>query len=107
MQHLSPVQLAEWLNDPNRPRPLLLDVREPAEFDICHIQGAQLVPMRTIPARMTELDRTADTVVICHHGARSFQVAAFLEQQGFTGLYNLSGGVDAWRQTVDPAMPAY
>lgn len=107
MQHLSPRQLADWLNDTSRPRPVLLDVREPAEFEICHIEGAKLVPMRTIPAHMIELDREAATVVICHHGARSFQVGAFLENQGFTGIHNLTGGVDAWRQEVDPAMRAY
>lgn len=107
MQHLPPRQLADWLNDPDRAKPLLLDVREPAEFDICHLDGAQLMPMRTVPARLTELDREAETVVICHHGARSFQVAAFLEAQGFSHVHNLTGGVDAWRLEVDPAMRAY
>lgn len=107
MLHLSPQQLADWLNDPQRAQPVLLDVRQPAEFDICRIEGAQLMPMRVVPARFMDLDRQAETVVICHHGARSFQVAAFLEAQGFERVHNLTGGVDAWRLEVDPAMRAY
>jgi rhodanese-related sulfurtransferase len=63
--------------------------------------------MREIPARLGELDPAAETVVICHHGGRSMQVAAFLERQGFSRLHNLSGGVDAWARTVDASMPVY
>ena len=54
-----------------------------------------------------ELDPDAQTVVICHHGARSFQVAHFLERNGFQQLHNLAGGVDAWARTVNPEMPLY
>ena len=77
-------------------KPLLLDVREPWEFQICNLPGSMLMPMHTIPARHTELDPNADTVVICHHGARSMQAAMFLERAGFARLYNLTGGVNAW-----------
>ena len=66
-----------------------------------------LVPMREIPARLAELDADAETIVICHHGARSMQVALFLERQGFANVLNLAGGVDAWARAVDPAMPVY
>jgi rhodanese-related sulfurtransferase len=91
----------------SRAKPVLLDVREPWEFETCHIAGARLIPMRGIPAQVDALDRDAETVVICHHGGRSFQVAMFLEQQGFGRLFNLTGGVEGWSRQVDPAMPRY
>lgn len=107
MNQLRPAQLAEWLADASRERPVLLDVREPWEFQTCHLPESLLVPMREIPGRLGELDPAAETVVICHHGGRSLQVAAFLEKQGFSRLHNLSGGVDAWARTVDTSMPVY
>lgn len=107
MQLLTATQLAEWLRDEQRPKPVLLDVREPWEFEICKIEGSQLVPMRSIPERMGELDQTQQIVAICHHGARSAQVAAYLAQQGFGKLFNLQGGVAAWAAQVDPKMPTY
>jgi rhodanese-related sulfurtransferase len=63
--------------------------------------------MRTMPARLEELDRARETVVICHHGVRSRMVCRFLESQGFSNLINLSGGVDAWAREVDHQMPTY
>ena len=107
MDQITPRQLQERLSDPAAPRPLLLDVREPWEHQICHLPGSLLMPMGTIPARLAELDPQADTVVICHHGARSFQAAIFLERAGFPRLYNLSGGLDAWARTVEASMPVY
>lgn len=107
MEQITPEQLKAWLDDASRAKPVLLDVREPWEFETCHIAGSKLMPMRGIPAQADALQRDAETVVICHHGGRSFQVAMFLEQQGFTRLYNLNGGVEAWARGVDPAMPRY
>lgn len=107
MQQISGPQLKAWLDDPQRSKPVLVDVRQPWEFDVCRIDGSKPVPMSSIPARFMELDRNAETVVICHHGARSYQVCMFLEQQGFGNIYNLYGGVAAWAQQVDPAMPTY
>lgn len=107
MQHVSATELAAWIADSARPTPFLLDVREPWEFETCHIEGASLLPMQSIPARQQELDPDAEIVCICHHGARSMQVAAFLERQGFTNVTNLSGGVHAWSLDVDPSMPKY
>ena len=95
------------LSDAAAGKPLLLDVREPWEFQICRLPGSLLMPMQTVPARHTELDADADTVVICHHGARSLQAALFLERAGFARLYNLSGGLDAWARTVESSMPVY
>lgn len=111
MQELSAQQLADWLNDGSRPAPLLLDVREPWEFETCHIDGARLLPMGTISPQVTQelaqSEPSAPIVCICHHGGRSLQVAAFLEQQGLEGIHNLSGGMHAWALQVDPAMPTY
>jgi len=107
MHQLTAPQLAAWLTDPDRPAPLLLDVREPWEFDTCKISGSTSMPMQNIVARHAELPQDTAIVCICHHGARSMQVAAFLERQGFTEVSNLQGGVHAWAQQVDPHMPIY
>jgi rhodanese-related sulfurtransferase len=107
MEHVSATQLAAWLADPDRPRPFLLDVREKWEYEICHIDGATLMSMHTIPARIDDLDEDAEIVCICHHGARSMQVAAFLERNGFGKLSNLTGGMHAWALHVDSSMPKY
>jgi len=107
MEHVTAPDLAAWLGDPGRARPLLLDVREQWEFATCSIAGATLIPMNTIPARIEELDEDAEIVCICHHGARSMAVAAFLERHGFAKVSNLTGGIHAWALQVDPAMPKY
>ena len=107
MQHLRPPELRAWLDDPGRAKPLLLDVREPWEFDICHIAGSRLLPMRQVLAGSDALDPNAETVVICHHGIRSYQIAKVLERQGFGAVYNLTGGVEAWAREVDASMPTY
>ncbi|MCF8152265.1 MAG: sulfurtransferase [Sulfuritalea sp.] len=107
MHQLHASQLKEWLADAERSAPVLLDVREPWEFETCRIAGSQSIPMRAIPARHPELRRDADIVVICHHGARSFQVGMFLEQMGFSSVINLQGGVAGWARDVDPTMPTY
>src|SRR3954465_11313161 len=107
MNHLTAPELAAWLADASRPRPLLLDVRENWEFETCKIEGAVQIAMNTIPARIEELDEDAEIVCICHHGARSMQVAAFLEPNGFTKMTNLPGGIHAWAVQVDPSMPTY
>lgn len=105
VNHIAPQQLKHRLSD--AAAPLLLDVREPWEFQICRIPGSLLMPLGTVVARHAELDPEAETVVVCHHGARSMQVAMFLENAGFTRVYNLSGGVDAWARTVEASMPVY
>ncbi|OYY94511.1 MAG: sulfurtransferase [Hydrogenophilales bacterium 28-61-23] len=107
MRQLRPAELKSWLDDPQRIRPLLLDVREPWEFDRCHIGGAKLLPMSQIQSNLAQLDPEQETVVICHHGVRSFHVARFLEHNGFNNVINLSGGVDAWAKEVDHQMPTY
>jgi len=90
---------------------VLLDVREPWEVAVAAIDlpGAAMrwMPMREIPARLGELDAAQPVLCICHHGARSAQVVAFLERAGFTSAYNLAGGIDAWSRDVDPGVPRY
>jgi rhodanese-related sulfurtransferase len=107
MQNITVTELARWLADSSRTQPFLLDVREMSEYQICHLDNASLMPMNSIPARITELDSDAEIVCICHHGGRSMQVANYLERNGFTKVSNLTGGVHAWAQQVDPAMPTY
>lgn len=110
MKQMTAVQLKEWLDQikaGGHTLPVLLDVREPWEFDVVHIPGSKLMPMRSIPARYLELKRDAETVVICHHGARSYQVAMFLEHQGFSDVINLYGGLAAWSRDADPTAPTY
>lgn len=107
MRQISPKQLAAWLSDDSRAKPVLLDVREPWEYQLCHIAGSQPIPMASVPTRLSELDAAAEMVVICHHGGRSAQVAMFLERQGFANVINLEGGVAGWATQVDPGMAQY
>jgi len=107
MQHLTPQQLADWLEDPSRKAPLLLDVREGWEVETAALPGVVHIPMYDVPARLQELDEDADIVCICHHGMRSMQVAMFLEQNGCTQVFNLSGGMDAVSRSVYPHIPVY
>lgn len=107
MRQITPTELAQWLADSDREPPVLLDVREPWEFDTCRIAGSLPMPMSSVPARQEELDPEQPVVCICHHGARSLQVALFLERAGFGNAINLAGGVHAWALQVDPAMPTY
>ena len=87
--------------------PVILDVREPYEHQICRIEGAVLIPMRELPARVHELDPDADVVVQCRSGVRSANATAWLRQQGFTRARNLKGGILAWIDQVDPSLPKY
>jgi rhodanese-related sulfurtransferase len=107
MKSLSVTDLAQWLADDSRARPILLDVREPWEHQICAIAGSQMMPMQQVPSRFDTLDPERPIVCVCHHGARSAQVAMFLQRRGYEDVYNLTGGVDAWAREVDAKMPTY
>jgi rhodanese-related sulfurtransferase len=102
---IEPAALKARLDRGNRV--FILDVREPAEIAVAPFPGATHIPMGDIPARVTELDPARETVVVCHHGIRSAQVAAYLARMGFERVLNLSGGIDAWSQTADPSTPRY
>ena len=97
-------QLSEYLQDAT---PLLIDVREPWEFEICQIEGSDNIPMGQIPQQLERLKSAAEIVVICHHGVRSQNVIRFLQQQSIDKLVNLDGGVDAWAREVDSDMTVY
>ena len=86
---------------------LILDVREPFEIALAAFPGANHIPMGDIPSRLTELDPDQETVVVCHHGVRSAQVAMYLAQMGFERVLNLAGGIDAWSEDADPSTPRY
>src|SRR5438132_3286141 len=85
----------------------LIDVREPFEFEIARIDGAKLIPLGEIAGRADELQREQPVVVHCHSGRRSAQAVRLLQQRGFTNVYNLEGGIDAWSDFIDPSVPKY
>jgi rhodanese-related sulfurtransferase len=87
-------------------RIVVLDVREPGELEMARFPGARHIPMGDIPSRLSELERDAETVVLCHHGIRSAQVAIYLTRMGFEHVLNLIGGIDSWA-LLDPATPRY
>jgi rhodanese-related sulfurtransferase len=86
---------------------LLLDVREPYERELAHIEPSLHIPMREVPERLAEIPKEREVIVYCHGGARSAMVAGFLETRGYPRVINLAGGIDAWSQTVDPTVPRY
>ena len=86
---------------------LLVDVREPWEYETCRIEGAQLIPMRTIPANLQQLDVDQDVICYCHHGQRSLDVAAWLRTQGVESAQSLAGGIDRWSLEIDQSVPRY
>jgi rhodanese-related sulfurtransferase len=88
--------------------PLLLDVRESWEYDTARIEPSTLIPMNEIPARaFQQLNEEDPILVLCHHGARSLSVAAWLRNQGFDQAQSVSGGIDAWSRQIDPTVPRY
>ncbi len=106
MREFSALQLKAYLEE-CEDQPLLLDVRQVWEFDVCKIENSVLLPMSQITAEAKTLDFERETVVICHHGIRSRSVGRYLEQIGFKNIINLSGGVAQWAKTVDNQMPTY
>ncbi|MDH5613236.1 MAG: rhodanese-like domain-containing protein [Gammaproteobacteria bacterium] len=106
MREFDAPQLEQYLRD-NDSRPLLLDVRQNWEYDICRLEGSLLIPMGQIPNQLDELDKNRETVVICHHGIRSRQIGYYLEQSGFDKVINLKGGLDAWAKMIDKNMATY
>jgi len=108
-----PSELTAWIEgQPAGDRPaVVLDVREPWELQTASVrpEGFELVaiPMNEIPARLGELDAQRPLACLCHHGARSQHVAAFLAQRGFTRVANIAGGIDAWSRERDAAVPRY
>jgi rhodanese-related sulfurtransferase len=105
---IAPRQLKEKLDAGENVQ--LIDVREPQEFALCRIEGAELVPMGSIPHVLESLKKQAATgrlVLYCHHGMRSLQAASGLRRQGSTDCQSLQGGIDLWSVAIDPAVPRY
>ena len=86
---------------------LLVDVREPEEYELARVEGARLLPLSLFNEWAPTLDPERPTVFLCHHGIRSAQVCAYLARQGFEKIYNLSGGIDRWSLEIDPSIPRY
>ena len=84
-----------------------IDVREPYEWSIAHLDGAELKPLSEIRSWWRELDPSEEIVFYCHHGVRSANVCRALAAEGFTNLYSLEGGINAWAGEIDPTMARY
>lgn len=104
-KEITPAELAEMLAS-GKP-PILLDVREPFEWEICHLPGARLVPLRELPGRLNELDGHREIVTYCHHGQRSMRALEILRAAGFSRVRSLKGGIDAWARELAPEMSRY
>ena len=105
LPEISPHELKQKL-DTNQ-SVLLLDVREPSEYEIVHLEGAQLIPLNTLPQHIDSLPLDDEIVVYCHHGTRSLYATAYLHQNGFRGAKNLVGGIDQWTSEIDPTLQRY
>lgn len=86
---------------------LIVDVREQWEHDICKIQGAKLVPLRTLPASLTVFEGAEGVVVYCHHGMRSLDATVWLRSQGIENARSMAGGIERWSTEIDPVIPRY
>lgn len=87
--------------------PLVLDVREPAEYAWCRIEGSMLMPLGDLPERMGELDSQKEVLILCHTGVRSLAAADYLRAQGFGRAFSLAGGIHRWSLVVDASVPIY
>jgi len=105
-----PADFDAWLQAQEE-RPLVLDVREPWELQVASLAPGDFdlvaIPMNQVPARLADLPQDRPVACLCHHGMRSQRVALFLAQQGYTDVANIAGGIAAWSQERDPAVPQY
>ena len=112
IDQIRPGQLAAWLQTMRaHGEPVVLDVREPHELQMASVRadGFTLltIPMGVIPPRLNELDPHQPVACLCHHGARSMQVAAFLQSRGFEHVANIAGGIHAWSDELDSSVARY
>jgi len=98
---------ASRLRDTLPERTVIIDVREPYELEICHVEGAQQIPMRQIPEHLDSLARDKHLLILCHSGGRSRRVTEFLRAQGLPAVSNIAGGIDAWAEEIEPGMRRY
>ena len=103
---ISPQEVKQRLDSGEKIR--LVDVRETFEFQQAHIEGSELIPMRTVPAALATFeDEKAAIIVFCHHGMRSLQVVSWLREQGVELCSSMEGGIDRWSLEIDPSVPRY
>jgi rhodanese-related sulfurtransferase len=105
MDEISPRDLKSRID--RGERPVLLDVRQDWETKLCRLENAMHIPIEEIEFRTEELNRDDEIVVYCHQGVRSAAVAAYLRELGFKRAVNLTGGLDLWARTIEPAMRRY
>lgn len=105
LANLTPLQIRDALA--SRADILLVDVREPTEHAIAHIDGATLIPMRSLPVEIAALQLDREIILFCHHGMRSEMAGTFLLAQGFSRVSHMVGGIDRWSDDVDPAVAKY
>ncbi len=105
LTNLTPSQIRDALA--TRSDVMLVDVREPTEFAIAHIDGATLVPMQSIPQQLASLPRDKEIILHCHHGMRSEMAGNFLLAQGFERVSHMVGGIDRWSDEIDPTVAKY
>ncbi len=107
IRQISPRELAKKMANQNRV--YLIDVRQPWENELACLPQSLLIPLNELPHQVVTLEWPKDSqvVVYCHHGIRSLTGAALLQRQGFTNVFSLSGGIDAWSCEVDPEIPRY
>ena len=104
---IGPAAARDWLAAPDAPH--LIDVREPEEWEICQLPGAELLPLSRFGEEFQQVlsDPSQTLLLYCHHGVRSAHAAMFLKRQGYTDVVNLAGGIDAWSVEVDPSIRRY
>jgi rhodanese-related sulfurtransferase len=105
---ITPQAAKEQLNSSKQAT--LIDVREPVEFALARIEGAELIPMGSIPAELQKLEGLSDSgdlLILCHHGVRSLQVTMWLRARGIENCYSVAGGIDRWSCEVDTSVPRY
>ncbi len=105
IQEIEVTELKKWMDQ--KKKFVLVDVREPSEYQINRIPGSKLIPLGLLPEKVHELDSADEIVVHCHFGGRSAKAAEFLGKMGFKKVKNLAGGIDAWSQEIDPSCPKY
>jgi adenylyltransferase/sulfurtransferase len=103
---LSVVDARNLLTNPAK-NATLIDVREPWELEICRIDGSEAIPMRQIPEQLALLPKDRHLLILCHHGSRSRNVTEFLRSRGFAAVSNVTGGIAAWADTIDPSLARY
>ncbi len=107
-REITVAELAAWRADASRAAPLLLDVRNEDEFEVCRLDDATLIPLPELEARVAELEpfRGRPIACLCHHGVRSLGASSYLRQLGFEAT-SVAGGIEAWSVEIDPRVPRY